>query len=130
MERELVCIKCPIGCRLVVTEQQGAFIVSGNTCPRGRDYGISEVSNPTRIVTGTVRVLNADVRRLPVKTSMEIPKESVLVVAQEMLKMCVVAPICAGEVLAKNIAGTGANIVATLSIEKKKPLFEEAFKNE
>ena len=56
-ERRLTCIGCPMGCPLVVTMDGGEVVsVTGNTCKRGEIYGRKEVTNPTRIVTSTVRV--------------------------------------------------------------------------
>jgi len=119
VERELVCIRCPIGCRLTVSEVGGVFSVKGNTCANGWEYGIKEVTNPVRWVTDTVVILHAKERRLPVKTSIEIPKDMVLKVASEIKKICVSAPIQSGEIIQRNILGTGADIVATMSIDKK-----------
>ena len=53
----LICIGCPLGCPLTV-EMEGEAVksVSGNTCPRGDAYARKEMTNPTRIVTSTVRV--------------------------------------------------------------------------
>ena len=39
--KELVCIVCPKGCRLSVDEENG-FAVTGNSCPRGEEYGKRE----------------------------------------------------------------------------------------
>lgn len=56
-QRELTCICCPVGCALTVTiEGDNSVTVTGNRCPRGAAYGEKEVTNPTRIVTSTVRV--------------------------------------------------------------------------
>ena len=56
-KKELICIGCPMGCPLTVEMEGGAVLqVKGNTCPRGDAYGRKEVTNPTRIVTSTVRV--------------------------------------------------------------------------
>ena len=59
--RELICIGCPLGCMLTV-EMQGSEVtnVIGNTCPRGKVYAEKEVTNPTRIVTSSVRVKGGD----------------------------------------------------------------------
>ena len=59
--RELTCIGCPMGCPLTVTMEAGEVIsVTGNTCKRGDIYARKEVTNPTRIVTSTVRVTGGD----------------------------------------------------------------------
>ena len=62
--RELTCIGCPMGCPLTVTMEAGEVIsVTGNTCKRGDIYARKEVTNPTRIVTSTVRVTGGDADR-------------------------------------------------------------------
>jgi hypothetical protein len=54
--RELVCIACPVGCRLRVSqEQDGEIRVSGNQCEKGDTYGREELLAPKRVVTATVR---------------------------------------------------------------------------
>lgn len=59
--REFICINCPLGCALTVTMEQGQVLkVEGNTCPRGKSYGEKEVTNPTRIVTTSVKVAGGD----------------------------------------------------------------------
>lgn len=58
-EKNLTCIGCPMGCFLTVKIKDGEVqSVEGNSCKRGAVYGRKEVTNPTRIVTTTVRVLN------------------------------------------------------------------------
>ena len=55
-ERKLICIGCPMGCPLTVEIDGGEVVsVTGNTCKRGDVYARKEVTNPTRIVTSTVR---------------------------------------------------------------------------
>ena len=56
-KRELTCIGCPLGCSITVTLENGEIKdVAGYTCKRGHDYARKEVTNPTRIVTSTVRL--------------------------------------------------------------------------
>ena len=39
MQQEMICICCPLGCHMTVcTEPDGAITVTGNTCPRGKQY--------------------------------------------------------------------------------------------
>ena len=57
MERKLICVQCPIGCHLTVT-YDGVHepVVTGNTCKNGEIYGKSEVTDPRRTLTTSVRV--------------------------------------------------------------------------
>ena len=54
---ETICICCPIGCNLKVEEKNGEILVTGNSCPRGKAYGITEFTAPKRVLTTSV-VLN------------------------------------------------------------------------
>ncbi len=112
---ELVCIVCPRGCHLKVDEEAG-YLVSGNACPRGAEYGKKELQNPTRTLTSTVRISGAALPRLPVKTDREIPKKELLAAARLLDGVAAKAPVQVGQVLVDNILGTGANIVATRSL--------------
>ena len=51
--REVICIVCPKGCHLHVSQnaETGEYEVRGATCDRGMDYGIKEVTNPVRVLT-------------------------------------------------------------------------------
>ena len=74
-KRNLTCIGCPMGCALLV-EMNGKEIISvtGNTCKKGAEYAVKEVTDPTRIVTTTVRVKNGSMPVVSVKTAQDIPK--------------------------------------------------------
>lgn len=52
--KEIVCIVCPNGCSLSCQAENGAIVVTGNRCPRGRDYAITELTNPMRTLTTSV----------------------------------------------------------------------------
>ena len=73
--KEMICIVCPKGCRLQVDERpDGEIIVMGNGCNRGIPYAKKELTNPTRVITSTVKIKGGIHKRLPVKTSTDIPK--------------------------------------------------------
>ena len=68
-EKNLICIGCPMGCPLTVKMEHGEVVsVTGNTCKRGDIYARKEVTNPTRIVTSTVRVTGGSEAMVSVKT--------------------------------------------------------------
>ena len=113
-KRELICIGCPMGCPLTV-EMKGTEVVSvtGNTCPRGDAYARKEVTNPTRIVTSTVKVEGGKVDMVSVKTKEDIPKGKIFECVKALKGVTVKAPIHIGDVILKDVAGTGVDIVAT-----------------
>ena len=114
MIRELTCINCPMGCLLTV-EMDGDTItdISGYTCPRGKTYAEKEVTNPTRVVTSTMKVKGGKKDRVACKTQYDIPKEKIFAVMEAINSTEVQAPVVIGEVLIANVADTGVDVVAT-----------------
>ena len=115
--RNLTCIGCPLGCSLSVQiENEQVVSVSGNTCPRGDSYARKEVTNPTRIVTSTVRVAGANGGMVSCKTQEDIPKNMIFDVVNALKDVEVNPPVRIGDVLVENVAGTGVNVVATKNV--------------
>lgn len=116
----LICISCPMGCPLTVEIDEGRVVsVTGNTCKRGEVYAHKEITNPTRIVTSTVVITGADEVMLPVKTKEDIPKGKISDCVRALKSVTAEAPVCIGDVILKNVADTGVDIVATKTIKKK-----------
>ncbi|MDO4615348.1 MAG: DUF1667 domain-containing protein [Lachnospiraceae bacterium] len=113
--RELTCIGCPMGCALTVEMDQGVVVnVTGNTCNRGKIYAEKEVTNPTRIVTSSVMVNGSSKEKMvSVKTASDIPKTEIFAVCRALKGVTVEAPVKIGDVILKNAAGTGVDIIAT-----------------
>lgn len=117
--RDLTCIGCPLGCSLKVTMENGEVTsVTGNTCPRGDAYARKEVTNPTRIVTSTVRVVGGVAPMVSCKTESDIPKGKIFDITKELEKVDFPAPVKIGDVLLENVAGTGVSVVATKNVDK------------
>lgn len=117
--KKLTCINCPVGCSLKVEmDGENVICVSGNTCRRGEIYARKEVTNPTRIVTSTVKVVNGTSGTVSVKTKEDIPKEKIFACVQALKGIEVQAPVHIGDVILENVAGTGVAIVATRNVEK------------
>lgn len=102
---DLICIKCPRGCNLKVDGD----IVTGNLCPRGKDYAIEEMTCPMRIVTALVKINNGV---LPVKTTKEVPKDKIKDVLFQISKLNI-SDAKYGDILIKNVCNTGVDIVVT-----------------
>ena len=112
---ELICITCPRGCHLQVDE---SLNVSGNMCPRGAMYAKAELTHPVRMVTSSVAISSKVEARLPVKTKEPIAKELIFKVMEEINKVSVKAPIKIGDVIIKNVLGSGVDIIATKNVER------------
>lgn len=115
-KREMVCIGCPLGCRLSVAEENGEIKVTGNTCKRGEEYAKKELTAPVRMVTSSVRVKNGNLSLVSVKTKDGIPKEKIEACMEALREIELEAPVHIGDVVGANVAGTGVDICATKEI--------------
>ena len=113
----LTCIGCPLGCSLVAEMEGNQVInVTGNNCPNGDKYARKELTNPTRIVTSTVRVTGGNLSAVSVKTATDIPKNKIFDCVTALKNVAVQAPVTIGQVLVPDIAGTGVAVIATKNI--------------
>jgi CxxC motif-containing protein len=117
--KDMICIVCPKGCKMQVIktdDSQAGYHVEGNKCFRGVDYGIKEMTNPTRVLTTTIRIADGSLNRLPVRTTGAIPKHLIMQAMDLINKVEVKAPIKVGQVVIKNILDTGEDIIASRSM--------------
>ena len=124
MAREMICISCPIGCRLTVeTDSSGNILVSGNGCARGVVYAEAEMRSPKRVVTSCVRAGRAGAARasgwtmVPCKTKEAFPKETIPRLLEELRRTQIELPVKLGDPLLRDALGTGIDVVATQSVE-------------
>ncbi len=113
---EVVCINCPMGCRITVTQKDGEITgISGNSCNRGAVYARQEVTAPVRMITAVMPVQG---RKLPlsVKTRQAVPKEKMMDCMQAIRAHSVSAPVRQGEVVLANICNTGVDVIATRTV--------------
>lgn len=114
MKKSLVCIVCPRGCVLEAREQNGAWSITGNACPRGEVYGREECTDPRRNLSTVIPVSNRKGKMLPVKTSRPVKKGEILPLMAETRLLSVEAPIRRGEIVARNLFGTDWVAIADL----------------
>jgi CxxC motif-containing protein len=111
---ELVCIACPIGCRLTIAARDdGEPAVSGNRCSRGEVYGKEEVLAPTRVVTAVVRSDSTAFPYVPVRTDRPLPRPLIRKLMSRLSGLQAVLPIKTGDVLLHDFLGTGVNVFVT-----------------
>lgn len=115
MAKDMTCIICPRGCHLHIDDELN---VTGNFCPRGAAYAKQEVTDPRRTLTSTVRCHSELLEVCPVKTIAPIPKGKVFEAMAEVNRVNLVPPVHIGDVVIRDIAGTGIDLVATRDIEK------------
>lgn len=121
MSIEKKCKVCPVGCNLIIKKDSSNptnYIIEGNRCNRGQEFGIKEMKEPSRILTSRVLLENGPMSRLPVKTTGIIP-EDLVDECMEIIKVTrVSAPVKRGQVIIKDILGTGVDVVAARKVNK------------
>ena len=104
-----VCIMCPVGCEITITQNGKNVEVTGNTCVRGLEYGKSEISKPMRMVTA---LINTKKGVLPVKTTNLVPKSKISNVLKEIAKINIPSAK-AGDIVIKNVCKLGVDVIVT-----------------
>lgn len=119
-EVAIICIGCPKGCKITLTHDDSNRILSitGCGCKNGEDYAKNEFTAPVRIFTSTVRVEGGELALAPVKTKGSVPKGMLMECARQTCKVLVKAPVKIGDVIIKNLCGTGVDLVAARNIKK------------
>ena len=113
-EKEFVCIRCPLGCNIMVKlEDNRIESITGNTCPRGAEYVTKELTDPRRIVTSLVRLEGGELPVVSVKTAGDIPKDKIMECIRTLKAVTLKAPVRVGDVVVKNVCGSGVDVIAT-----------------
>ncbi len=116
MIREFSCIVCPRSCTLHVEEENGEITVTGNTCIRGHDFAVGEMTCPKRSLCSMVKTVFPDVPVLPVKLSCDIPKERIFDAMREIRSLVLTERVDRGTVIVENLLDLGADLVATSDV--------------
>ena len=117
-EKEITCIVCPIGCKILVRTDGTKFeVIKGNKCKKGIEYARNEALDPRRMLTTSILVRNGDWPLVSVKSSKPIPKEKVFSVLEEIKRVDIKAPVKSGQAILKNVADTDIDIIATKTVK-------------
>jgi CxxC motif-containing protein len=116
-DKEITCIVCPIGCKILVkVNGKKVEIKEGSRCRRGIEYARSEALDPKRVLTSSVLVENAKWPLLSVKTNKPVPKDRIFDVLDEIKKVKVKSPIKIGQIVIKNVSDLNIDVIATKSL--------------
>ena len=127
-KNEVICTVCPRGCHLKV-EPEKDYKVTGNGCPKGKAYGKAEFTNPTRVVTSTVKLRRGAASytdgenptndstlydfRIPVKTTKPIPKTEIMNLMKLIDGIELTERPEIGTVLVREVLGLDASLIVT-----------------
>ncbi|MBW6457826.1 MAG: DUF1667 domain-containing protein [FCB group bacterium] len=119
LPKDMICIVCPVGCKMTLEPEGKGYRVSGHQCKRGEDYAVEEYTNPTRMLTTTVRICHPRYRRLPVHSSGPLPKGLLFRAMEVINAYSAKAPVTTGQVLIADILETGIDICSSRDMEEK-----------
>ncbi len=118
MLREFTCIMCPQGCEITVDiEDEKIAGVSGNRCPKGKEYVTQEIVNPMRNIASSVLVTGGELPLASVRLTKPIPRNRIFDVMAEIRKVCLTAPVQAGDVVISDVLGLGSDVILTKTVE-------------
>ena len=117
MKRTITCTVCPRGCEITAEyTSREDVVLTGYSCPRGKEYAMNECFDPKRVFTSSVRVDAPDRRMLPVRTREAVPKDKILECAAETKRIEINLPVRVGQVIEEDFLGTGTDLIASMSL--------------
>jgi CxxC motif-containing protein len=129
MDDRLTCILCPIGCELDVSRVGDKLEVKGNECDKGLNFAADEVLHPKRNLAtsvparaetgaaGTLPAAGTSARMISVRLTAGVPREMIFPILAEIAKLRPALPVRRGQVLIANVLGTGADVIATRTVD-------------
>lgn len=119
LTKKMICVRCPTGCEITTTLDGYEITgIEGNVCKLGEEHVRAELKDPRRVVTSLVKVRNGRHPVCPVWTSNPVPKNKVSEILKFLSSIEIEAPIASGQVIIRNVAGTGTDIVASRQLDK------------
>ncbi|MCC8024370.1 MAG: DUF1667 domain-containing protein [Clostridium sp.] len=117
MLREFTCIMCPQGCDITAETEGGKVIsVSGNLCPKGKEYATQEIVNPMRNIATSIQVEGGELPLASVRLTKLIPKSAIFDVMREIKKIKITAPVYEGTVVMENVLGLESDVIVTKTV--------------
>jgi len=112
-----------MGCDLTVKTGGDAgaeqIAVSGNTCPKGREYAVQEMTDPRRNIASSVLVRGGELPLVSVRLSRAVPKDRIFDVMAEIRRQVLDAPVAMGQVVIRDVLGLGSDVIATKPVGKR-----------
>ncbi|MDO5550628.1 MAG: DUF1667 domain-containing protein [Lachnospiraceae bacterium] len=125
MVREFTCIMCPQGCDIMVEleedqEKNGKILrISGNKCPKGKEYVTQEIINPMRNIATSILVEGGELPLASVRLTKPVPKARIFDVMAEIRRIHVPAPVMEGDIVLHDCLGLGSDVMVTKTVEKE-----------
>ena len=111
--KQLICITCPVGCKMEAELVGEDLTVTGHACKKGIDFAMAELTAPMRTLCSTVRTNDPEAPMLPVRTGGEIPKEAMMAVMRLLAGVTATKPVKCGDAVASLAPVCEGEMIAT-----------------
>ncbi len=125
IQAEFVCVVCPTGCAIDAEYVPGRedapprlIRAEGFTCQRGEKWIRQEIEEPMRTIALSVLVRNGDYLCASVRTQSPVPLDKIRQVADAVRDVVLEAPVHIGQIVVKNPAGAGTDVIATREVAR------------
>lgn len=113
----LTCVLCPVGCELEVARAAaGELEVKGNQCDKGVPFAVEEILRPKRNLATSVPIKGTAAKMVSVRLSGPVARDMIFPVLAEIARLRPEAPVRRGQVLIRNVLGTGVDVIATRTV--------------
>lgn len=112
----LTCGLCPVSCELEARRHGGDLEIRGNQCEKGVDFAREEILHPKRNLATSVPLAGTDSRMVSVRLSAPVPRTMMGPVLAEISRLRPRSPIRRGDILLRDVSGTGADVIATRTL--------------
>jgi CxxC motif-containing protein len=112
------CLLCEKSCSLQADIQGEQLLgLRGQGCQKGFDFILSRIRPQGKIVSTSVLVSNHSLKFLPVRTGKAVDNALASQILREARKITVTPPVRYGQVIMRNVAGTGVELISTKALD-------------
>jgi CxxC motif-containing protein len=96
---------------------EGVITTTGHKCQKGLEFAEREWFFPMRTLTTTLKTNDEKIRRIPVRTTREIPKQKIMEAMIALDDVVVTLPITIGRVIVRNLLDLDVDVIATFTMQ-------------
>jgi CxxC motif-containing protein len=112
----LTCLLCPLGCELEVEHEGERIEVRGHQCDKGPGFAAEEVLRPKRNLAASIPLGGTLDRMVSVRLTDRVSRDMMFPILVEIAKLRPPAPVRRGDVLIRNVLGSGVDVIATRTV--------------
>ena len=86
----------------------------------GAEYAKEEMIAPKRTISSSVRLVDGEMEIVSVRLDKPVPKSMIFPIMEEIKAASAVAPVHIGDVLIHDVLSTGADVIVTRNVDKRK----------